>query len=115
MIPQDDIDRVVHLLGLGRLSQRQIAHRVGVSRGTVAAIADGRRGHHGRQQTNEAEAVRAGRCPSCGVRVYLPCVACRAREFQRRTDRRGGRPQPHRVLRLAAAECYWDDAGPRVA
>ena len=113
MLKQSDVDRVVELLRSGRLSQRRIADQVGVSRGIVAAIADGRRGHHGRQLDNEMRPLNAGRCPTCGVRVYLPCVACRAREFQRRTHR--GRRSSADVLQLAAGECYAGHGRPRVA
>jgi hypothetical protein len=81
-----EIDR---LLKMGQLSHRKIAARLGVSRGTVSAIASGRRGLHGRDSFDAGcGARRAGlpptRCPGCGYRVYEPCLICRARSRQER-------------------------------
>ena len=46
MLDKAQIDEVVRLLATG-LSQRQVAKRTGVSRGTIHAIAAGKRGHWG--------------------------------------------------------------------
>jgi transcriptional regulator with XRE-family HTH domain len=47
MIAPSMVDEVRRLLSEGRLSQRAIARRTGISRGTVAAIASGRRPAYG--------------------------------------------------------------------
>lgn len=79
----EEIDR---LLKEGVLSQRQIAERLKVSRGSVSAIASGKRGLHGRTpedvQSVEAPALPADRCPNCGFLVTKPCLVCRTREYR---------------------------------
>ena len=45
MIATTVVDEIRRMLGEGRLSQRNIARRIGVSRGTVNAIALGKRAH----------------------------------------------------------------------
>ena len=84
----EEIDR---LLQDGRLSQRKIAARLGVGRGTVSAIANGHRGLFGRepQGTRHEPSLRPSlhgepsvRCPRCGFKVYLPCLVCRTREYR---------------------------------
>ena len=77
------------LLDEGRLSQRQIAEKLGAGRSTVQAIANGRRDLHGReslpsvQSLCELEAIPT-RCTKCGGMVFKPCLLCRARAFQQR-------------------------------
>jgi hypothetical protein len=75
------------LLNTGELSHRKIALRLGVSRGTVNAIASGRRGLHGRDEVKRRPphlpTSQPTRCPQCGYRVYLPCLICDARSRQR--------------------------------
>jgi hypothetical protein len=79
-----EIDR---LLNEGQLSQREIARRLRVSRGTVSAIANGERGLYGRSagDTDSPAAERdqlPERCPKCGFLVHLPCLVCRTREYR---------------------------------
>lgn len=87
MLSLYQVTEIKQLLDARQLSQRAIAQKLGVSRGTVHAIASGRRGVHGREspgacvQTPLAPPVR---CPGCGKRVYLPCVYCRAVDYARR-------------------------------
>ncbi len=81
------VEQIVDLLNEGELSQRRIAARVGVSRGTVASIASGRRGLFGRDPESDdtrslANLTPAERCPKCGYLIYAPCRVCRSREFQ---------------------------------
>jgi len=65
------------------LSYRQIAERLGISRGSVAAIVNGRRREPG-DADKKPELVLSGlktRCPGCGRAMYLPvdaelCLAC---------------------------------------
>jgi hypothetical protein len=73
-------------LAEGRLSQRQIARLLRVSRSVVKAIADGRRRRRERilQKVVDESALKS-RCPSCGYHVPQPCVYCRALEYRRRT------------------------------
>ena len=88
--------REIHrLLQEGNLSQRKMSQQLRVSRGTISAIARGRRGLHGRESDNAATlASPPARCPDCGYRVYLPCVICRIRQHEDR----------QRLLRILAAE-----------
>jgi|GEM_PF-4907353 len=91
------VDQIKRLLAEGRWSQRKIAWATGVSRGSVAAIASGRRD---RFKLVRLQAERAGRppaddpaglgplptrCPGCGRLIRLPngaqrCLACAAEE-----------------------------------
>jgi hypothetical protein len=78
-----EIDR---LLKTGQLSHRKIATRLNVSRGTISAIAQGRRGLYG-MDPNEKRPARTPtspptRCPHCGYRIYLPCLICSARHHR---------------------------------
>src|SRR4051812_23660736 len=86
MLPTALIHEIDRLLKEGELSRRKIALRLGVSRGTVAAIASGRRGVYGKDPVGRHSApLRKSpptRCPQCGYRVYLPCRICRMREHQ---------------------------------
>lgn len=90
-----EVDR---LLKVGELSQRQIAARLGVSRGIVSAIANGQRALYGRtneaDQASDAPTLPAERCPKCGFLVHMPCLVCRTREYR----------QGRRVLAALAAD-----------
>ncbi len=95
MIAPDLIAEIQRLLAEGKLSQRKIAKLTGVSRGTVGAVANGKR----QLREREVNCWEAGlepqpgppqHCPGCGGLVYLPCRLCRTREFL----------ASHRVLRL---------------
>ena len=71
MISSQVADEIKQLLEEGNLSQRKIARRVGVSRGTVNAIAQGKRpDHKARRRGQEDDFLAPGgppvRCPSCG-------------------------------------------------
>jgi transcriptional regulator with XRE-family HTH domain len=86
VIAPDLIAEIQRLLAEGKLSQRKIAKLTGVSRGTVGAVANGKRHVHER----EVDCWEAGlepqpgpprHCPGCGGLVYLPCRLCRTREF----------------------------------
>jgi len=92
------IEKIEWLLRSTDLSQRQVAMRVGVSRGSVAAIARGKRSakqqrsasasqnaskdQHAPQIVPDLDAVPV-RCPSCGCRVFLPCLVCHLRKMER--------------------------------
>lgn len=89
MLPQSTIAEVARLLREEKLSQRKIAERLQISRGTVGAIASGGRGLHGRLPKEDEPQLFVPcsppkRCPQCGYRVYLPCLICNTRQFQDR-------------------------------
>ena len=91
MIASGVISEIQSLLEEGALSQRSIAARLGVSRGTVSAVALGKRPDYEARHRPRGEDIvpPSGiprRCPECGRRVRMPCLAC---YLQRR--RRPGR------------------------
>jgi transcriptional regulator with XRE-family HTH domain len=98
MIEENTVAEIRRLLAEGSLSQRKIAGLTHVSRGTVSAIASGRRPQYD-GPTGDDWAEPTGppvRCPDCGGMVYLPCQLCRVRKLiakRRRTpqDRTGQR------------------------
>jgi Helix-turn-helix domain len=82
MIAQTTVDEILHLLDAGSLSQRKIARRLGVSRGTVNALAQGKRPAHLGRTDFEDFAPPIGpprRCPGCGGLVLMPCLLCHVR------------------------------------
>jgi hypothetical protein len=92
-------EEIKRLLGEGRLSQRKIARRVGVSRGTVNAIAGGKRPDRGPGRPADDSPLPSGRparCPTCGGMVQMPCLACRVRALQAGGRRRGREVRPDR-------------------
>jgi len=106
MIPFAVVDEIERLLHEGGLSQRKIARRVGVSRGTVNAIARGQRPDYRalrRERANDfvAPTGPVARCPTCGARVQMPCLACRVRAI-RESRRRSRRECPFDRRREAA-------------
>ncbi|TWT86265.1 hypothetical protein Mal64_38050 [Pseudobythopirellula maris] len=77
------IEEVKRLLDEGRLSQRAIAEKLAVSRGTVSALATGKRHVFGREQQagedpSTLPLAPPERCPGCGGMVHMPCVLCEA-------------------------------------
>jgi hypothetical protein len=93
MLPTSLVHEIDRLLTEGKLSHRQIATRLHVSRGTISAIAHGHRGLHGMDPIEKRRARTPSsaptRCPGCGYCVYLPCLICRTRtvrESRRRTS-----------------------------
>ncbi len=92
MIETTVVNEVCRMLREGRLSQRQIARRIGVSRGTVNAIALGRRRERSawirrRDDDFTPPTGRYMRCPGCGGLAQMPCLACYVR-----TTRQTARP-----------------------
>lgn len=92
MISSGTVDQIKRLLEEGDLSQREIARQVGVSRGTVNAIARGNRpDYEARGREREDDVVAPGgppvRCPTCGGMVQMPCLACRVRAVRERRRR----------------------------
>lgn len=85
MLSSNVIAEIERLLSEDNLSQRAIARKLGVSRGTVVAVADGRRRslEPDCPATPAADDLRIVRCPTCGGRVYEPCQLCRVRRIRR--------------------------------
>jgi hypothetical protein len=91
MLSVTQVLEIRRLLDEDELSHREIAEKVQVSRWSVSAIANGRRGLHGREQstkiaTREPTQTMPKRCPGCGGLVVQPCRLCRVRASQRRSD-----------------------------
>jgi hypothetical protein len=88
MLPIALVNEIDHMIRERKLSHRKIASHLGISRGTVSAIASGRRGLHGRETigpyTASVPTSAPTRCPECGYRVYLPCLVCRTRQHHQR-------------------------------
>jgi hypothetical protein len=85
MIEPQLVEQVERLLAEGKLSYRKIARFTGVSRGTIGAIASGRRRIQPRRMCFWEEEptvpdVPPQRCPGCGGMVYMPCRLCRTRK-----------------------------------
>lgn len=103
MVPQDKIDVIRRLLADGKHSQRQIATLTGVSRGTVGAVALGKRDDRLPRPADEWDAPSGPilRCPGCGGLVYSPCRLCRMRDLKA-TERADRRQTAGRDLSLVA-------------
>jgi hypothetical protein len=83
MIANALVEEVRRMLAEGRLSQRKIAQTMGVSRGTVNAIARGRRrDDFSRRRQHEEDGGftpprgMPTRCPGCGALTQMPCLVC---------------------------------------
>jgi hypothetical protein len=90
MLAPETVREIRRLLVYSQLSQRQIARLVNVSQGTVSAIARGRRSIRSASARQEPLPLPRGpvaRCPGCGARVRMPCLACSIRRSADRRDR----------------------------
>jgi len=78
MIDNTVIKKIQTLVQQGQMSQRKIAKLLGVSRGTVQAVAHGKRTLHRNPSANHwiAPSGQPQRCPKCGSCVRMPCLAC---------------------------------------
>ena len=97
MIATKTVAEIQRLLSEGKLSQRKIALLMGVSRGSVGAIASGKRPDHATPQEPgddelEEPAGPPQRCADCGGLVYVPCRLCRQRARLARAASRGTVP-----------------------
>jgi len=97
MIEPEKIQRVQRLLATGQYSQRTIAHLAGVGRATVSQIARGSLDdriasmNYDELEPHPVEPERPYvRCPTCGGRVWMPCVLCQL-QARRERDRRRAR------------------------
>lgn len=87
MLDVDQVEKVRELLASGRFSQRAISRLTGVSRVVVHRIATGKRKDRVARPREPWEHDWNGRpferCPLCGARVRLPCLACILRSLSR--------------------------------
>jgi len=84
MISEALVEAVRRRLAAGRESMRAIARATGVSRGTVANIARGKRRQRASRSADGGEPEgRLERCPQCGAITPAPCRACRVRRWIR--------------------------------
>ena len=91
MIKNEIIKQINKLIKQGELSQRQIAKNLGVSRGTVQAVAHGKRTELLPTAMKSAAkwVVPTGqpkRCTHCGGCVKMPCLACQLFAMQKVSD-----------------------------
>jgi len=101
MIAPSVVDEIRRLLAEDKWSYRKIAKMTGVSRGTVGAIANGRRrDYRPATKTDEEETTQPTgpprRCPTCGGMVYMPCRLCRVRRHVEKLSRSGNARRPVR-------------------
>ena len=73
---------LLSLIRAGRFSEREIARKAGVARGTVRKY----KAAHARQGAERNPAIfepgepdTIGRCARCGAKVVFPCRACELR------------------------------------
>jgi hypothetical protein len=81
MLAPSIIEEIRSLLARN-LSYRTIARMTGVGRGTIGAIATGKRPDYPARMPKNPTAPPAGpprRCPSCGGMVRMPCQLCHLR------------------------------------
>ena len=86
MLASHVLEKIRALLKDPSMSQRKIALSVGVSRGTVWAIATGRRAPRrpAAPLDDALPILPTRRCPGCGSLVrYYPCLICRAQYYRR--------------------------------
>lgn len=91
MLEESIVAEVKRLVATKKLSLKKIADLTHVSRGSVSAIASGKRRIKKRKPLRVPEIIEetdpwgerfyypAGpfaRCPICGARVQMPCLAC---------------------------------------
>ena len=103
MLDQGLVDEIRRLLAAGQWSMRKIARELRVSRGTVGAIAHGRRPDRLPRPADDDLLLPRGplrRCPGCGGMVYLPCLLCRVRRRLRSARGRKRIDRPEGILQL---------------
>lgn len=106
MIGPEVIETIQRLLAEDDLSQREIAKMVKASRGTVAAVAKGkRRPYYPRpEDMDEGPPGPVRRCPGCGGMAIMPCRACRVRELRAKSLKSCHVSDPEEPLRLDLAD-----------
>lgn len=79
MIAHRVANEISRLLAEDQLPQREIARRLGVSRGTVSGISTGKRSVRTAKRREIEDDGPPQRCPTCGAMVLMPCRSCRTR------------------------------------
>jgi len=87
MIAHRVVNEISRLLAEDQLSQREIARRLEVSRGTVSRISTGKRSDHTAERSEVENSGPPQRCPTCGAMVLMPCRGCRTRAAMARLPR----------------------------
>ncbi|NUQ66084.1 MAG: helix-turn-helix domain-containing protein [Pirellulales bacterium] len=80
MLAPDVVRTIKQLLAEGNLSQREIARQMGVSRGSVNAIALGKRPDYEARRRKKVQDC-AERCRNCGVMYLMLYVSGRMRDL----------------------------------
>ena len=85
MLKPQIVLKILFLLKEKKFSQRKIAKMIGVSRGTVSAIALGKRKLIRFLSVREEASFILPRgpycrCPTCGAKTKMPCLACQLRK-----------------------------------
>lgn len=84
MLDNAKIAEIMRLLADGWRSQRKIAALTGVSRGTVQAVASGRRKLRPPREdlsVGGVDTTQKIHCTTCGGFIHPPCQLCKARRF----------------------------------
>ncbi len=85
MLSRETVDQIQAFLDAAQWSQREIARRLGVSRGTVNAVANGHRTQRAARHEDDYAFLFEGpavRCSGCGGKVYAPCLLCHIRDLK---------------------------------
>jgi len=94
MLAPSLVEKIRLLLSEKTCSHREVARRLGVSRGSVGAIARGTRPDYTRPRRRRSDQIvppggRPVRCRSCGALVQMPCLRCQLHAMRRRGRRAG--------------------------
>lgn len=84
MIPHETIEKVKKLIARG-YSKPRIAEILNISRSTFTAIKTNKRPNYKQiKPVVELSIITKviGRCPECGAKVYMPCVACNLKKVK---------------------------------
>jgi len=88
MIAEEKIREAETMLALGKMSQREIAKRTGLSRATIYLIAKGKRKIQIKtidpDMLPESKNGPPVRCRSCGAMVEMPCLLCHLKDLAAR-------------------------------
>jgi len=85
MIAEEKIREAEIMLARGKMSQREVAKRTGLSRGMISLIARGKRTIQVKtvdpDLLPESENCPPVRCLGCGAMVYMPCLLCHLKKL----------------------------------
>ena len=99
------VDTIRRMLAEAKWSMRKIARMTGVSRGTVRAIAHGKRRDRPRRPGENGDLLvqptgPLRRCPGCGGLVQMPCRLCRVRAWKAAKRSNPLAPRPEAPLQV---------------